>query len=294
MQNVKVVRIIGLSLATATLAGCGLFKSGSSSDRLDPNDPNRVAAKMLANVSSLTTFADAASGSTATYRATLYDKDGNQFYGPKVQLDGTDVPTVNPGDGTSTIYVQSAVAFNPGQTFNTTVQGNSATSPPAIPQILMTSPVRSTTTDTSTPPKVITLSYYKQTARDPMTITWSGGDPSQPVYIFVYGTPDTNSARRLFVSDDPLQPVGDPENFGSPIPNTGTYTIPATLTERYIDASGNVATRTVNTFDDPVTTDTSGRAFSVYVAQRKITAASPIRFGFVSGAQITASVLPKP
>ena len=292
MRNMKVVQIFGLSLAAASLAGCGLFKSGNS-DRLGANDPNRAVAKMVANVSSLTLFADVDSGKTATFRATLIDKDGNQFYGPKVQLDGKDVPSVNPGDGTSTIYMQSLVAFNPGQTFTTTVQGNSATSPGAIPQILMTSPVRSTTMDKSTPPKEITLTYYKQTAGGPMTITWSGGDPSQPVYIFIYGTPDANPSRRLFASDDPLQAIGDPENFGNPIPNTGTYTIPATLTERYVNASGSIATRTVTTFDDPTTTDTSGRAFSVYVAQRQIAVASPIRFGFVSAAHVTASVLPK-
>ncbi|HEY3411509.1 MAG TPA: hypothetical protein VGM51_00480 [Armatimonadota bacterium] len=293
MRNVKVVQLFGLSLAAASLAGCGLFKSSGTSGKLDPNDPNRVVAKMVANVSSLTFFTDVDTGKTATYRATLFDKDGNQFYGPKVQLDGADVTPVTPGDGTSTIYVQGSVAFTPGQTFTTAVQGHSATSPAAIPQMLMTSPVRSTSLDNSTPPKPIQLTYYKQPAGDPMTISWSGGDPSQPVYIFIFGTPDSNTARRLFVSDDPLQPIDDSENFGKPIPNTGTYTIPATLTERYLNSSGAIATRTITTFDDPVTSDTAGRAFSVFVAQRQTADASPIHFGFVSAAHITASVLPK-
>ena len=293
MQIAKVAQLVGISVAAAALGGCGLFKSGSS-DRVEPNDANRTAAKILANVSSVTTFDETDTGNTATFKATLYDKDGNQFFGPKVVLDGKDVSYVNPGDGTSTVYISDSLAFTTGQTFTTAIQGNTAVSPPAIPQMLISSPARSTTTDTSTnPPTVTTLVYYKQTAGDPMTISWTGGDPSKPVYIFIYGTPDKNSSRRLFVADDPAQAVGDPENFGLPIPNTGTYTIPATLTERYVDSNGNTATRTVTTFNDPTTTDTSGRAFQVYVAQREVTTASPIRFGWVTAAKVTASVLPK-
>lgn len=292
MQNMRFVKYAALSLVAVSVTGCGLFKSGSGT-RPEPNDPNRTVAKMVANVSSITTFADVDTGKTAVFRAILSDKDGNQFYGPKVQLDGADVPAINPGDGTSTVYTVAGLAFTPAQTFTTTVQGSAAVSPPAISQLLMTSPVRSTGMDTSTPPKEITYTYFRQPAGEPMTLTWSGGDPSQPVYIFLFGTPDTNPSRRLFVSDDPLQMPGDPENFGSPIPNTGTFTIPPTLTERYLDSNGAIATRTVTTFDDPTTTDTTGRAFSVFVAQRATTVNSPIRFSVVSSAYITASVLPK-
>lgn len=292
MQNLKPLRYAASVLAALALGGCGLFKSGSG-DKLEPNDPTRTVTSMVASVSTLTAFADTPSTVLPTFRATLYDKDGNQFYGPVVQLDGKDVATSTPGDATSTIYSATGLTYAAGQTYTTTVQGHSATSPGAIPQVLITSPVRSTTT-TGTPPVTTSLTYYKQTAGDPMTVTWSGGDPTQPVYIFIYGTPDGNSARRLFVSDDPLQSVGDPENFGKPIANTGTYTIPATLTERYVDSTGAVATRSITTFDDPTKTDTSGRAFTVYVAQRQVTLNSPIRFSVVSSAYVTASVLPKP
>jgi hypothetical protein len=289
MQNLKRIRYAVPVLAALALGGCGLFKS-SSNDKIQPDDPTRPVASMVASVSTLTAFADTPSTVAPTFRATLYDKDGNQFYGPVVQLDGTNVSTSTPGDNTSTIYSSTGFAYATGQTYTTTVQGHSATSPGAIPQIYINSPVRSTSTSSGT---TTTLTYYKQTAGQPMPITWSGGDPSQPVYIFIYGTPDANAARRLFVSDDPLQSVGDPENFGKPIPNTGAYTIPATLTERYVDSSGAIATRTVTTFDDPTTTDTSGRAFTVYVAQRQVNTNSPIRFSIVSSAYVTASVLPK-
>lgn len=291
MQNLKSIRYAAPLLAALALGGCGLFKSGNNG-KLNPNDPSRVAASMVASVSTLTAFNDVPSTQLPTFRATLYDADGNQFYGPVVQLDGANVATSTPGDNTSTIYSSSGFAYAPGQTYVTTVQGHTATSPGAIPQVLINLPVRSTTT-TGTPPVTTTLTYYKQTAGDPMTVTWSGGDPSQPVYIFVYGTPDGNAARRLFVSDDPLQSPSDPENFGKPIANTGTYTIPATLTERYVDSTGAIATRTVTTFDDPTTTDTSGRSFTVYVAQRQTTLSAPIRFSVVSSAYLTASVLPK-
>jgi hypothetical protein len=273
-------------LAALTLGGCGMFKSSGIGGRIEPNDPSRVADRVQAVVTNTTSFVADAPTVVATFRATLYDKDGNQFYGPDVLLDGTKVDVSNPGSDTSTAYVKGDLPYAPGQTYTLAVQGNTATSPPAAPPIKITSPAP------AKDDKGANLAYFTAEPGQPVTVTWTGGDPGQPVYIVLYGSPDKNGSRRLFVSDNPAMAPTDPLNFGKPIANTGSYTIPAELTERVQAADGSTTTRTVTTFDSPSKKGSAVTPVTISVVQRAESQSGPIHFATAAVGVATAGITP--
>lgn len=271
-------------LAATTLAGCGLFKTSGLSGKYEPKDPDRVADRVVASVANNTYFtADAPSG-TANFRATLYDKDRRQFFGPEIQLDGDVVPTTTNGDDRTTVYSKTGLPYAAGNTWTMAVQGHSATTPAAPPPLKITSPAA------SKDDKGNTLTYFNIEPGQPATITWTGGDPAQPVYIVLYGAPDKNGARRLFVADNPALSPTDPANFGQPIPNTGTYTIPATLDERVVAGNGSTSTRTVTVFDSPNKKDNPVNLITISVVQRGETVSGPIRFAVSATATAAAGI----
>lgn len=280
----RIYRALVLPLATATLlAGCGIFGEDDDPDFRNPFFPDREATRITANISSRTRYADPDDGKKAVFTATMYDKDGLQFYGPKVELNGTEITPV--GTSASANYQLNDMDYATGQTWTLAVQGHSATTAPAIPPVLITQPT-STKSDSGSYPSVT------QAAGAPVEVAWTGGDPAEPVYVVVYGNPDGKGDRRFFVKDNPAQRPTDPENYGLPIPNTGTLTIPATVEERVVDSKGNTTTRTVTLFDNPSTSTV--RAFYVYVVQRKTTAAPPIQFSVNSVAYVILNVPAKP
>lgn len=287
MRNTQRTAVAALTaLAATTLAGCGLFNSSGLSGKYEPKDPDRVADRVVAMVTNTTYFTADAPSDKAVFRATLYDKDQRQFFGPDVQLDGESVPTSTVGEDRTTVYAKQDLPYAAGQTWSVAVQGNAATTPPAPAPLKITSPAA------ATDDKGATLTYFNAEPAQPVTVTWTGGDPGQPVYIILYGSPDKNGARRLFVSDNPAMSPSDPANFGKPIANTGSFTIPAELTERVVAANGATSTRTVTTFDNPNKKGSGVNLLQVSVLQRGETVSGPIHFAVstvgVAAAGVTA------
>ncbi|HEY3266333.1 MAG TPA: hypothetical protein VGM37_05360 [Armatimonadota bacterium] len=285
-------RIAVLAAVVPALAGCGIFKSSGMSDKYNPNDPNRVVARAVANVTEVNNFNDAPTNK-GTFKAVLYDANGQQFYGPAVTLDGTAVTTTD--TTTSTIYEKTSLDMAVGQTFAAVIQGHGAVSPPVLPPMLIAAPLRATGVDSKGNPT--TLAYFDQNSGSGVTVHWTGGDSTQPVYIQVVGNFANQGWRRIPVVDDPQQTAQDPENFGLAIPNTGTFTIPAQLTERYVQTNGQVATRTITTFENtqtPNTTDpTTPKLYvDVYVLQRATNVAAPVSFSTIVGATAKAGIKP--
>jgi len=275
-RQARLGRAAVAAAATLTLAGCGMFKSSGIGGRYEPNDPNRVAERVVAGVSNTTYFTADAPSDKATFRATLYDKDGRQFFGPEVLLNGEAVPMVSGGDERTTVYSKTELPYAAGQTYTLAVQGHTAATPAAPAPLKITSPAASKDDNGNT------LTYFLTEPGQPVTITWTGGDPGLPVYIILYGAPDKNGQRRLFVSDNTAMSPSDPLNFGKPIANTGTYTIPAQLTERVPSGSGANSTRTVTPFDNPNKEGGSTNVISISVLQRQETTSGPIRFSVAS------------
>lgn len=273
MRTLRKMALAGLTVTvTTSLAGCGLFSGSGISGKYKPNDPDRTADRVVAAITNTTYFTADALSDKAAFRATLYDKDGRQFFGPTVQLNGDSVPPVNAGEDRTTVYAKSDLPYAAGDTWSVAVQGNTATTPPAPAPLWITSPAA------ATDDKGAKLTYFSVEHGQPATITWSGGDPAQPVYIILYGSPDRNAARRLFVSDNPAMSPSDPTNFGKPIPNTGSYTIPAQVTERVVGGDGATTTRTVTLFDNQNKAGKDANIISISVLQRGETVSGPIHF----------------
>jgi hypothetical protein len=278
------IRVAAPALAAMTLTGCGLFKSSGLSGRYEPEDPNRVADRVVAGVSNTTPFTADAASDKAAFRATLYDSDGRQFFGPAVTLDGDAVTTDTPGSNTSTAYVKADLDYAAGKTYTVSLQGHTATTPPAPAPLRITAPVPSKND------KGATLNYFDAQPGDAVTVSWTGGDPAQPVYIVLNGSPDSNGMRRFFVSDNPAMSPTDPLNYGLPIANTGSYTIPAQITERVQAADGSTSTRTTTTFDSPIKKGGATNAISIYVIQRGVTQSGPINFSVATLATAAAGI----
>lgn len=290
MRKDQVIRVLLAAAVGVSLSGCGVFSTDDPPNYKDPYFPDKTVARMEAGVTTQNNFADADKAKTATFRATLYDADGQQFYGPEVTLDGESVAHTD--NKSSTVYQKADMDYAEGRTWTAGVQGHTLVSPPGLPPILLTSPVKSV--DPANPAN--TLNYHRLEAGSSLTIKWTGGDPSRPVYIFVYGNPDGEYARRLFVADDTSKAYRDPLNFGLPLANTGEYTIPATVVERYGTAGGS-QTRTVTVFDNPTkkhanpANDTVS-VFYVYVLQRDVTTDGTINFSVVSAGTVGVGVPP--
>jgi hypothetical protein len=286
-------RFLSLALiagvAATFTAGCS--QQGSESRIRTPRDPNRTVARMVANVTSLTEYADENMGARATFRAILYDAAGEQFYGPTVVLDGEPADIV---EGPSTIYRKTNLPYAAGASYAVNVQNFEAVTPPAPAPIRILSPApEQRKTDELSRQEV---QVFNQPAGQPLTVTWTGGDSAEPVYIFVVGTPDGLPARRFFPRMDPAQHPIDPENYGLPIANTGTFTIPAQLEERRVAADGSVSVQTVSLFANPNRLDAQNperrsRQFWVYVVQRRTNVAQPIQFSVNSVGVVIADVL---
>ncbi len=292
MQNTrKMVVAAAALLSSLALGGCGLF-STSGLNRYERNDPDRIAARVQANVVATTLYTQADPAETAVFSALLFDADGRQFYGPEVLFNGERVEPAATTSNNPSRYVKSGIPYAAGNTFTVSVQGNTATTPPAIAPLKVTSPPRSTGTNDNNEP--ITLTYFEQPANQGVTVSWTGGDPNRPVYIVIWGDPTSENGqnvRRLYVRDNPAQSPTDSDNYGLPIANTGSFTIPAELTERVVGADGQTTTRTVPTFNNLHERDI--RYFSIYVVQRtEIVKNGPLEVSSLSVATAVAGVKP--
>lgn len=278
------------ALAAVALGGCGLFKTSGTSGKYEVNDPDRVAARVVANVIATTPYSSENPANKAVFNALLYDADGRQFYGPELLFNGEVVEPDTTRTGPAR-YVKGDVDYATGQTYTVAVQGHTATTPSAPPPMRVTAPAR---TDPTDPAK----NYFVQPEGQGVTISWTGGDPNRPVYIVINGDPTSQNgrnSRRLFVRDNPQQSPVDPENYGLPITNTGSFTIPAELTERVMNADGTTPPRTIPTFANPMTNPraTDVRVFAIFVVQRTdVVKNGPLEVSAVSIATATAGVNP--
>jgi len=284
MRKNRVLSAILVAAAVVSVSGCNIFGGSKDTSYRNPMDKDLLAARVVASVTSQTHFQDPDQGALATFRATLFDASGRQYYGPTVQLDGADVTYTE--RGSSTIYTKDNLPYAAGTTWTVAIQSHTATSPAALPPLVLTAP-------TSTKGTNGVYAPVSQTAGQPFTISWAGGDPSVPVFVVVHGNPDGKGERRFFVSDNPAQRPDDPENFGLPIANTGTCVVPATVIERVVDANGNTSTRQTTVFDNTNKTGGAARTFYVYVVQRNATSAAPIEFAVNSTATATLTVAPR-
>lgn len=250
-------------LVAAVLTGCGSFGK-SKSGKYEYNDPDRTAARVVAHVVATTPYSSEAPTDKAEFNGLLYDADGRQFYGPEVLLDGAAVEFKTERTGPAR-YVKGGLDYAAGKTYTVAVQGHTATTPPAPPALRVTAPVRSN--------EELGRNFFEQPEGEGVTLSWTGGDPGRPVYIVIYGDPTSNNganSRRLFVRDNPAQSPTDPENYGLPIANTGSFTLPAELTERVIEKDGSTSTRNIPTFANPTKKPRPNdvRLFAIFVMQK--------------------------
>lgn len=278
------------ALSAAMLGGCGIFSSSGTAGKYEVNDPDRTAARIVANVIANTPYSSEGPTDKAVFNALLYDADGRQFHGPELLFNGEAIAPETTRTGPAR-YVKTDVDYAPGQTYQVAIQGNAATTPAAPPPLSVVSPVRADPSETGG-------NYFVQPEGESVTVSWTGGDPNQPVYIVIYGDPTSQNgrnSRRLFVRDNPLQRPDDPDNYGQPINNTGSFTIPAELTERVMESDGSTSTRTVTTFANPMTRPkaTDVRLFAIFVVQRsEVVKNGPLEVSTISIATATAGVNP--